>query len=368
MASLKTAYNYVLEACNDPNTRYSQAHRNKSVIDGLTYYDCSSLINFAINSGGWDTPDYAPDSNSFTTVTMWDELVRLGFTKLSVDDSFTWKPGDIARQDGHTEMCYTGGVNGAAVFMGARSDEYADADQVAIDPYASPNYYECYRWPDSDMTDDEPEKKKSSLWVISAMLGNFWAESTVNPGIWQGLHESDSWDVLRVGYGLGQWTNTTTQYGTSWRLRDFHDWMINNGYAVDDLGGQIKYIDYEHEWLASSSDPLGYSSFDDFVNSNSTDLDDLTASWFYSWENPGDDTLPKRQGYAQTIFDYLSDHKDDNVSVISGNRYLSESEVLNNSVAFYQMWNIGSGGGEEPNPDERRHRFPVWLMIRKRRF
>lgn len=365
MPSLKEAYNYILTACNDPNTRYSKAHRNNQTIDGLTYFDCSSLINYALLAGGWSTPDYAPDNNAFTTVTMWDVLTGLGFVRLTVGDDFTWKPGDIGRQDGHTEMCYTGGQNGTAIFMGARSDEYEADLQVSIDPYSSPNYYECYRWLDSDIDGDT---SKSSLYVISAMLGNFWAESTVNPGIWQGLKEQDSWEVLRVGYGLGQWTNTQSQYGTSWRLRDFHDWMINNGYTVDDMSGQIKYIIQEAEWLGSSSDPLGFKSFDEFCNSDSTDLDSLTASWFYSWENPGDDTLPKRQGYARTIFDYLSNHKDDNVSVISGNRYLSESEVLNNSVAFYQLWDYGSGPGPAPTPTRKKHKFPVWLMIRRRHF
>ena len=46
--------------------------------------------------------------------------------------------------------------------------------------------------------------------AVCAMLGNMQSESTINPGIWQGLDSSR----VDLGYGLVQWT-PSTKY-TSW--------------------------------------------------------------------------------------------------------------------------------------------------------
>ena len=35
MPSLQVAYDFVVEKCNGPNVRYSQAHREGEIIDGL---------------------------------------------------------------------------------------------------------------------------------------------------------------------------------------------------------------------------------------------------------------------------------------------------------------------------------------------
>lgn len=370
MPSLLSAYNYILSVCNDDSNRYSQDHRNKQTIDGYTYYDCSSLINYALLEGGWETPDYAPDHNAFTTPEMPDVLKSLGFDEYTVDSSFEWKKGDISwyrdSDYGHTEMCYQAGVDGSAIFMGARTDENVSIeDEVTIDPAPSTLYTYCYRYPQSDIPDNDTDipDNGTNLYVIAAMCGNFWWESGgINAGIWEHEEEQDSYEVLGHGYGIGQWTNA----GPQGRLFQLWQWMTLNQYEMTSLEGQIKYISVEGTWYTTH----GYfNSLNDFLSSDSTDLDMLTEAWYYEWESPpsSDTSLPTRKEYAQKCYDYILAHADDTsiTEPIYGNRILSESEALNNAVMFYRYW----GGGSTPVPipkPSRRRRMPVWMMLRRR--
>ena len=66
--------------------------------------------------------------------------------------------------------------------------------------------------------------------AVCAMLGNMQSESTINPGIWQGLDSSR----VDLGYGLVQWTKYTS-------------WATGRGYAIGDIDGQLERIIYEKE-------------------------------------------------------------------------------------------------------------------------
>ncbi len=69
--------------------------------------------------------------------------------------------------------------------------------------------------------------------AVCAMLGNMQSESTINPGIWQGLDSSR----VDLGYGLVQWTPSTK----------YTSWAIGRGYAIGDIDGQLERIIYEKE-------------------------------------------------------------------------------------------------------------------------
>ena len=138
MPSINGAYTWAVNCCNLPKVGYSQPYRNQQTVSGITYYDCSSFINYALLAGGWSTPGYAPNSNAFTTYDMEGVLQQLGFTR--VTDSII-KPADIGVSDTHTEMCYKGGT-GKAVFMGAHGrNGIALVNQVSIGSSSGdPNY------------------------------------------------------------------------------------------------------------------------------------------------------------------------------------------------------------------------------------
>lgn len=153
MPSITKAWQWAVDTCNAANTGYSQSYRNGQTVSGITYYDCSSFINFAINAGDFLTPSYAPNNNAFTTSTMGAELIRLGFTRIT-DGSL--KVGDIGVSNNssmqHTEMVYA--VNSAgtsAQWMGAHTSSYALADQVSITSAWSALWFDnLYRYSGED--------------------------------------------------------------------------------------------------------------------------------------------------------------------------------------------------------------------------
>lgn len=147
--NLQGAYNYIEAWCNSPNARYSQSYRNMMTVDGLTYFDCSSLIFFGLWQGGgfdvgaygwptnlywytnpnWQTGEYA---NAWTVQTMEPVLLDAGWVDVRTDLPSDWLPGDILIKynQWHTEMVYSGEPN--LMQMGARNSSLPAADQVAI--------------------------------------------------------------------------------------------------------------------------------------------------------------------------------------------------------------------------------------------
>lgn len=138
------------DVCNSPTVGYSQAYRNQQTVNGITYYDCSSFINYALLAGGFETPSYAPDHNAFTTFTMGAELLRLGWRK--VESWEVLKPGDVGvsnnSQMEHTEMVHdVNSETGYAHWMGAHTDGVSLPDQVSITDYVQGKWLdEIYRY------------------------------------------------------------------------------------------------------------------------------------------------------------------------------------------------------------------------------
>lgn len=170
-----------------------------------------------------------------------------------------------------------------------------------------------------------------SLYVISAMCGNFWTESNINPAIWENLDMGNYSDLYK-GYGIGQWTNVEV----NGRLSTLNQWITANGYNMYDGNAQLQYIKKENYWIKNNS--YSFQSLSEFLSSESTDLTMLTNAWTRCWE--GITPQPQRVTQANTIYTYLQDHKDDTgLSWVKGNRYLSESEIKNNAVLVYQFFN-----------------------------
>lgn len=209
-------------------------------------------------------------------------------------------------------------------------------------------------------------------YVISAICGNFWRESTMNPGIWESLIPS-TWDHVYQydgigGYGLGGFTNTyqssTGLYDM--RLERYHDWCVANGYHEDDGSATMYYIVFvERLWAGHYNN----DAFDDWLNTTETDLYTLTDDWCRRWEgNPGDH-MGERYAHAQTAYDYIQQHKGDDprsYSWVSGNFFCSEPQILNNTMCIYFWFTSyytpgGGGGGNKP---KRNKRLPIWMMLR----
>lgn len=355
MPDINKSYNWAINTCNAPNIGYSQTYRNQKTVNGITYYDCSSFINYALVAGGWVTPDYAPSNNAFTTSIECDLLLSLGFDEVSPNGEH--KPGDIGWVSGHTEMCYKGG-NGKGIYMGAHTSNASLDNQVSIgsssgDATYTRTWSRLFRW-----MDGASGETGYSLYVIAAIAGNFWQESNINPGLWEGRSEG-TWTDLKKGYGLGQWTNTGND--THGRLYQLHDYLITNGYAVDDGNGQMAFLIYENVWYPTQ-EAAEYQNLTEFLNSTSTDLTALTHAWNIGWEGIHDSSWDIRVTYANKCYDYINANAN-NTSIdhwITGNRYLTESEILNNAVMLYRYLSTGGGGGGGTETKKKK-RMPVWM-------
>lgn len=51
MANIQLSYNWAIETCVKPNVGYSQQYRNQRTVNGITYYDCSSFVWYALIAG-----------------------------------------------------------------------------------------------------------------------------------------------------------------------------------------------------------------------------------------------------------------------------------------------------------------------------
>lgn len=355
--SIQKAYQWAIDTCNKDNVGYSQAYRNQQTVNGITYYDCSSFINYALVAGGFITTSYAPNHNAFTTVTMRNALIQLGFKRVT---DGTLKAGDIGVSNNsqlqHTEMVYEVSEDGkTARWMGAHTDGVALANQVSIsDTWVGLWFDELYRYGDGAITG-----LGVSLYVVSAMAGNFWTESSINPGIWESL-ATGTWTDLNKGFGLGQWTNTGGN--TQGRLYQLHKWLSENGYSNDSGDGQVQYIIEENYWTPKTG-YMKYANLTEFLQSDSTDIEELTHYWNYCWEGIYNSTWDARVTQAKQCYNYILSHKDDEsiTQWITGNRFLSVAERYNNAVMLYRI--LSTGGGDKPYTISKKNKLIYQCLV-----
>ena len=171
---IEIAYNWAIQTCNAPDIGYSQAYRNQQTVNGITYYDCSSFIWYALKAAGYPVVDQYGNW-PFTTYTMGRVLLNMGFTWYDSSLVDPWLPGDIVvfhgdidQGTGHTEMVYNGFVT-----MGAHNSHLPLADQVSINTYdSSPSSYpDLYRSPEGPIPPG-PYGRRIPVWLIKKALQN----------------------------------------------------------------------------------------------------------------------------------------------------------------------------------------------------
>ena len=317
---IQQSYQWAIRTCNAPNIGYSQNYRNQQTVNGITYYDCSSFINFSLLAGGYKTPRYAPMHNSFVTWNMGEEMIRLGAKKLS--PNVAWKPGDILVNPEHTEMVYQGAKAGqGGITMGAHTDEYPLADQVSINSWATPasSWAELYRFDDNGgggeivvpdwikgnryLTIEEMQnnaiiiydyfsKKGWTINAIAGMLGNMQSESTINPWIWENLTIDHS-----RGYGLTQWTPATK----------YIEWAGSNWKSPNRELDRIQWeVDNNQQWFSNPNAPVVYPPVNFKGFTQSTDTPETLANYFlWYYEHPAVTIQPVRAQQARNWYNYL---------------------------------------------------------------
>lgn len=345
MPDINAAYTWAVTCCSLPNVGYSQAYRNQQTVNGITYYDCSSFINYALLAGGWATPGYAPSSNAFTTYTMEGVLQGLGFTQ--VDPTGLILPGDIGVSDTHTEMCYKQGT-GSAVFMGAHTNNAPLANQVSIGSSGGNVDYQRtfprlwrygggasgevgYTWivgSDSEYFEDYGDKQKNNAacifsyfyfkgWTINAiagMCGNIMEESRFNPAL---VEQHVPYPREALGTGLVQWTPVVRDgselnplhlvfnaLGYSWDDYSNGTYQCDSIYAEFEQATGARDYGIEKQWYASLAPAQYRMEWSEFVKSTK-DPGYLASVWEACYERPAS-VHPERQEYAKKWYEYLS--------------------------------------------------------------
>lgn len=307
MLSIQTAYNWAIEICSATNVGYSQQYRNQRTVNGITYYDCSSFIWYALIVGGFPMIE-SWGTWPFTTSTMASVLKRLGFTKHSASDA--WYPGDILLRSGHTEMAFDGSRT-----MGAHTNKVPLDEQVSINANSGRGTWnELWRWEQTATNDWIKGNRFLTIgemqnnatihfsklmgrgWTANAvagLLGNEQKESTINPGIYQNLNPDhpQPW-----GFGLVQWTPWT----------NWSNWAAEKGYAMDDGNGQLEWIDTETQpfgqWIPTAQYPESFVEF----KVSTMPPEYLADCFLKNFERPGDIDQPDRQKFAKYWFDWFN--------------------------------------------------------------
>lgn len=180
-------------------------------------------------------------------------------------------------------------------------------------------------------------------YVVAAICGNFWQESTVNPGIWEGLV------IGNPGFGLGQWTDNPP---IVMRRTALFDYLDAHGYSRDSGDGQLEFLIYEDLWIPSLIQQSAYNTLTDYFNSSSTSLSDLVLEWMYHWEGINDGSDANRLSFAQTVLPYIQNPPTGRDPWHTSNSYNSQANAIENSLLIrdYLMGTGPTPPGPGPQP------------------
>lgn len=175
--------------------------------------------------------------------------------------------------------------------------------------------------------------------VVAAILGNWWTESNINPGAWE------NYTVGSPGYGLGQWTDITTQWGSVNRRTQLFNYLSTHGYQQSDGTGQMEFFEYENYWTSGTGQYSAlFLNLQDFLSyvptgSQLPELETLTYAFQQGWEGiPTPQFI--RYSYAQNCLDYLIQHgTDPRQPWYAQNSLLALNESYSNCLLVYDYLN-----------------------------
>ena len=344
MGDIRVAVNWAVGIARDDTHGYDQEYRNGP------NYDCSSLVGTALNLGGYNV------SASSTTRDLESQLRACGFFNCTAP----WSIGDIHLKTGvHVCMSIS-----ATDIVEASSNEYGTAtggqtgDQTGTEIWTHAYYEFSGGWdvhlraPDAPTTYQWHAKPSGGYsqgsveyfdnikafnqycspngWsreAIAGALGNVYAESGLNPWLWQ----NNSYN-LNLGYGLFQFTpasdyingmssvpNYAPNLSTSQQTAgaDPNDAMAQIYVLQNDLLGKWNGSCWRSYWDANTYPDL-YALhtrvLNEYGNGTSitfaqfmtiTDLDLATFAFLACYEGPAVPNYSTRYQYAQDIYPFV---------------------------------------------------------------
>lgn len=130
--------------------------------------------------------------------------------------------------------------------------------------------------------------------AICGMLGNFQAESTINPGRW----ENDNVNDMEHGYGLVQWT-PATKYINWARQYDSNE-------DPSKMDVNLERIDYEiqkgEQYYPTDEYPETFNEF--MLSTKSPEY--LAKAFLYNYERASAERVEERVEYANYWYEFLT--------------------------------------------------------------
>lgn len=124
--------------------------------------------------------------------------------------------------------------------------------------------------------------------AVCGMLGNMQTESTINPGIWQGLNANN----MSGGFGLVQWTPAT----------NYINWAQSNNYTVADMDSELQRILYEVsaglQYYATSAYNMTFTQFTQSAESAYY----LACVFLHNYERPANASQDQTRGNQGTYW------------------------------------------------------------------
>ena len=131
-----------------------------------------------------------------------------------------------------------------------------------------------------------------TIHAVSGMLGNMQSESSINPGIWQNLDDTNP----DLGYGLVQWTPSTK----------YTSWCAERGIDPSDMDSAILRINWELEnnqqYYPTTQYPLTFAEFKTSTRSPYY----LAGAFLYNYERPQTPNPTLRGQQANAWYQYLT--------------------------------------------------------------
>lgn len=153
-----------------------------------------------------------------------------------------------------------------------------------------------------------------SLNSICGMLGNFQAECTINPNVYEN-YVTHSSELGKYGYGLPQWTPWlgTTVYNTPEEQRNYHGsndptfgrWCYDNGYEKSSMDTQLEYINKGLGGYKESNYGSITISWNEFKTSKRTP-NELAKIFYRNYERSASGAYGSRPTYADNWYEYFT--------------------------------------------------------------
>lgn len=192
---------------------------------------------------------------------------------------YTDTPLDLDRWSGDANDWNTYAGTTATTYEWISANKYLDQKQMQNNTRCLWQYFQPAGW---------------SMQAVAALASNMETESTINPGIWEGL--SVGGNPVDHGYGLVQWTPYTK----------ITDWLNANGYSLGSGIGQCDRIQAEKngvygQWYNTSAYPISFQEF----SVSTSDPGELAYAFMYNYERPGNYNQPWRKTDAVKWFNFL---------------------------------------------------------------